>query len=282
MKTTTLVRALGALAPVALALAVLAPAAPAQLTTVQLPAAADNTLYDAPLGDLSNGAGQHLFAGLTLIQLRRRALVRFDLEALPPGAQIVSAELVLHVSKLSMPLAPEPVRVHRALASWGEGGSDALLEEGSGAPATSGDATWLHRSAPGSFWASPGGDYVAAPSAMLAVDTLGPARWTSLGLANDVQTWVDAPDQNHGWVLVGNETAPVNSTRRFDSREHPQPARRPGLVVTYTLNAGPSVPNPPPPGPPPGPPTTPNVGPFLGLLLALLELLLRIFFPGAG
>src|SRR5262245_65772104 len=54
----------------------------------------DNTLYSYD-GTLSNGAGQWIFAGQTRRAGSRRALLRFNLDALPAESQIVSASLEL-------------------------------------------------------------------------------------------------------------------------------------------------------------------------------------------
>ena len=52
-------------------------------------------------------------------------------------------------------------------------------------------------------------------------------------MASDVQAWVDSPSSNFGWILIGIETTPV-TTKRFITRNHPDPNVRPSLVVNYT------------------------------------------------
>ncbi|MCE2883180.1 MAG: hypothetical protein LW636_12610, partial [Planctomycetaceae bacterium] len=74
--------------------------AAANAELVSLHAVADATLYESASGNAANGAGQYLFAGRTNQNLARRALLRFDIaSALPQGAEIVAARLVLHVSQ---------------------------------------------------------------------------------------------------------------------------------------------------------------------------------------
>jgi hypothetical protein len=59
----------------------------------------DNTLYEDDFGSLSNGKGQHIFTGETLLYGARRAVVAFDVAGnVPFGATIVSATLDLHLS----------------------------------------------------------------------------------------------------------------------------------------------------------------------------------------
>jgi hypothetical protein len=96
-----------------------------------------------------------------------------------------------------------------------------------------GDSTWIHRFHDTDAWASPGGDFAPAPSAVSVVEEAGPQSWGSTpALVIDVQGWLDAPESNHGWILVGGEDA-SSTAKRFDSRESAYPAARPRLVVEY-------------------------------------------------
>jgi hypothetical protein len=223
----------GRLLPPAAALAgglLLAASASAELSVV--PAAHDNTLIESASGALSNGSGPHLFAGRTSQASGsiRRAALRFDVAgALPPGAVVLAAHLELHVSQSNA--APAYVKAHLLLADWGEGASSA--DGGRGAPAAPGDATWLHTFYPTSFWSSPGGDVAPAPSATLAVGGDGDWAFPSTpAVLDDVQAWLDDPASNGGWLLVGDESA-SSTVKRFDSRENPDPAVRPRLVVEW-------------------------------------------------
>lgn len=197
--------------------------------TVILGAARDNTLYGG-LGNVSNGAGQHIFAGNTNNDLARRGLIAFDLSAIPPDATIISATLTLNMSKTISGNAAVSLRA--VSADWGEGESDALGEEGAGAAATPGDATWLHAFFDDTFWAAPGGDFAAAASATVMVGSPGNYTWASPGLLADVAGWVADPATNFGWGLLGDEEN-TGTAKRFDSRENPSESARPALVLTY-------------------------------------------------
>ena len=48
----------------------------------------------------------------------------------------------------------------------------------------------------------------------------------------DVQSWLDDPNVNHGWIVIGNEGG-NRTTKRFGSREHFDAARRPLLTVEF-------------------------------------------------
>jgi hypothetical protein len=63
-----------------------------------------------------------------------------------------------------------------------------------------------------------------------------PVTWGSTPLMiADAQAWLDSPDDNHGWLLMGNEEG-VNTARKFSSREHPEPSQRPVLVIEFEMS----------------------------------------------
>ena len=216
-------------------LAILAPTAWAQ--ELLLEPVADATLYSED-GDGANGAGEGLFAGRTALGERRRALLRFDLSSLPAGASLQAAELTLTMDRSIT--GTVPVRVHRALASWGEGSAHAPGEEGAPAPAGTGDATWQWRFHATDAWATPGGDMAAGPSASADIDGTGPYVFTGPGLLADIEAWRSDPAGNHGWFLVADETLAPPSAKRFASRQHADPALRPLLRVAYSVAAPPA------------------------------------------
>lgn len=212
----------------------------AQTVTVNLPAVADNTLYQDFNGNFSNGQGQFLFAGKTLGGDLRRAVVRFDLSAIPDGAVITSATVTLRQSRQRDSTQPEVMPLHRVLSSWGEGASNAGSPGGSGAPSAPGDATWIHRSynenpALAVLWTNAGGDFDSRPSGTATIgSSLIAYTFTGTGLATDVQGWINDRSTNFGWMLLGDE-AENQSARRFDSREAGNAANRPSLNVRYVI-----------------------------------------------
>jgi hypothetical protein len=210
-------------------------AGPAPAETVTLAPERDNTLYRDPVGSLSNGAGEHLFAGGTARGGVRRGLLAFDVAAgVPAGATITGADLTLHMSRSIT--GARDVSLHRVLADWGEGASDAFGEEGIGAESTPGDATWIHTFFNTGFWTIEGGDRVAAPSAARSVEGPGRYTWSSTPeLVADVQAWLDDPTTNHGWMVVGDEQP--GGAKRFDSREHRDETVRPVLTIEFTMGA---------------------------------------------
>ena len=203
--------------------------------TVVLESQKDNTLYENAGGTLSNGAGQFLFAGRTSTlsgQLIRRGLLNFDLSSIPTGSTIDSVDLTLFMSRSIS--GTQNVNVHELIVDWGEGSSNAGGQEGGGAAASAGDATWIHTFSATDFWATAGGDFDAAASASQAVGGIGSYTWnSSSNLVADVQGWLDNSASNFGWSLVGEESVGTTA-KQFFSRENADVANRPTLTVNFT------------------------------------------------
>jgi hypothetical protein len=212
----------------------LGPATATRAEEVFIPADRDNTLIENPSGARSNGAGPAVFAGRTGQSSNsiRRALLVFDLAAaIPAGARIESAVLELELTPSND--EPAAASLHRVLGDWGEGTSSS--GGGSGARATLDDATWIHAFFDSDFWASPGGDFDESASAQIEVGSAGTYQWGSTPeMVADVQSWLDDPRGNHGWILIGEEEAAFTA-KRFASRESPDPPSRPRLVVEFSL-----------------------------------------------
>ncbi|MEJ8568335.1 DNRLRE domain-containing protein [Elongatibacter sediminis] len=216
----------------------------AAVTVVVLEPAQDNSLYEtAPdtedtVNERSNGAGSFLFAGRTGFDAgfkRRRALLRFDLSAIPSGSVIHSVELSLYQSKAAPGSPPADMGVHRVEQAWGEAGSDAIGPEGQGDFPALGDATWHRRFYPIVNWDTPGGTWAASASAVTTVgQTNGRYSWAcTSALLDDVRHWHDQPGANFGWIVIGGEEG-GQSAHRFNSREHSETAERPQLRLVYS------------------------------------------------
>ncbi len=206
---------------------------------VTIEASKDNTLYEDAAGATSNGAGENFFVGRSnqLTGSIRRGLISFNLVGqIPSNATITSVTLTLSMSRSNS--GDQTVNVHRVLADWGEGTSNANGNEGGGAPAATNDATWLHRFFNSAVWSSPGATYAPAASASQTVGLAGFYTWGSTSaLVSDVQEWLNTPSSNFGWIIIGNEAAAGNA-KRFDTRENIVPANRPKLTVSYTTTSG--------------------------------------------
>jgi hypothetical protein len=208
----------------------------------------DNTLYeyDPAEGDHSNGAGFHFFAGENGMGELRRGVLAFDIAGtIPAGSTVTAVSLTMNMSMT--PAGILTVELHELLADWGEGTSHAPMGEGDGAPATPNDATWRHRFFDNVFWTTQGGDFSATISASQSVGGVGQYTWSSAQMVADVQSWLDNPASNFGWLVLGDETA-IATAKRFDTRESASP---PMLTIQYI--PGPRVMPTPRPRPSPAP-----------------------------
>jgi hypothetical protein len=211
---------------------------PARHRVITLAPSKDNTLYEIPDGSLSNGAGIHLFAGVTGSGGLRRALLAFDVASqIPHGSHVTRA--VLTLSSAGGP-GIAPMSLHRVTANWGEGASMAPAgfiwgnSDGRGTAAQPGDATWIHTFFPNQRWTRPGGDFDAAPDATATGGSLQPT-WESPAMITRVQQWLDQPATNFGWIVRGDES--VNRTaKKFDSR---QASQRTAPALTIEFDVGP-------------------------------------------
>jgi uncharacterized repeat protein (TIGR01451 family) len=207
-------------------------------TIVNLSPIADNTLYQDPAGQLSNGAGPHLFVGTSNQGTNniRRGAIKFDLSSVPAGSIITSATLTMRMSRPNN--GAQPIVLHRALRNWGEGASNAAQggtgpRGGDGVQAAANDATWVFSFFNSQRWTTAGGDFVAAASATTVVNTVASYQWTGAGMAADVQQWVNNPAINFGWIMTANEAARPTA-KEFETKESPIPANRPVLTIDYT------------------------------------------------
>jgi hypothetical protein len=201
----------------------------ANAATFALEPVRDNTIFsDAP--DRSNGAGPAIFTGANRGDTFQRALVAFDLDAIPAGSIVTDASLTLYLDRFAS--GPHVVSLHRVLADWGEGMSS--TSQGGGRPATAGDATWTYSFFDTVAWTNPGGDFIAAASASRLVQPVAGANVfdSTPALVADVQSWIDDPAANFGWTVIGVEDA-GGTAFRFGSREAAV-AFRPVLTIEVT------------------------------------------------
>ena len=201
-------------------------------TRVMINPVKDNTLYKSSDGSVSNGMGGHLFSGTNNEGNIRRTVIAFDVASnIPTGFTISNVSLRLNMTRTAG--GPAPISLHKISADWGQGSSDAEGNEGGGADSASGDATWLHRFFDAETWDNAGGDFSPKPSATVEVGDRGPYVWGPTSeMAADVQSWLDNPASDFGWILIGDESS-NQTTKRFNSAENSITASRPVLVVEF-------------------------------------------------
>jgi len=134
-------------------------------------------------------------------------LIRFELPALPAGAQLLDAQLDLYSSYRSNANTLN-VDVHEVTTAWDEMG-----------------ATWYLP------WTYPGAGKDYEDPALTTVPVTEAQRWYSFDVTAAVQHWLDAPAANHGLILRRQD--PYGVFHTFVSSEHPDASFRPRLRITY-------------------------------------------------
>jgi hypothetical protein len=143
------------------------------------------------------------------------ALLAWDISAIPPGKTVTAASLTVWI--VDHP-GGQAYSIHALKRAWRED-----------------EATW-NRPAAGASWGSPGAaassDRDGTALATLTAMSAGAALTVPLNAAGLawLQDFVDHPDHNHGFILVG-----ATNTNGLDlaSSEDDTPAHRPRLTVTF-------------------------------------------------
>jgi hypothetical protein len=200
--------------------------------TVTLRPVADTSIFSA-YPTFNFGGGTTFTAGGRPHGGSTRALFVFDIaHNIPAGAIIDSATLRLTVIA-APPSQPfnSTFDLDRLTASWGEGtGTDR-----GGRPAGPNESTWNNRfGTSGSPWSTPGGDYISTASDTDFIAGTGNYTFSSTpGLVSDIQSWLDNPADNFGWLLRSESESNLHTIRRFASRN--DSTRYPQLTVQYTV-----------------------------------------------
>ena len=214
--------------------------------TVYLTPSADTSLLEN-FPDHNFGGQTYFNSGTTQNYTKNRGLLRFDLPGqVPTGATINSVTLTLEVvGQPSEPGTPSNFGLHRMLVGWGEGDKSGQPPQ-LGASATTGEANWTDRFAFQSEWGVSGGqagvDFNTLPSGESYVYGVNFSPYlfdTTPDLVGDLQSWLDHPESNFGWMLLSQSEDQNFTARRFASRE--DPFSPPQLAIDFTPVPEPSV-----------------------------------------
>jgi hypothetical protein len=192
--------------------------------TVSLVPVADSYIKDdAPDANL-NADRATLFAGKTANRTHevRRCFLRFDMSSqIPAGSVIESVTVTLVVTHVPPAPANCGFDLRRVLQPWNE------LQ-----------VTWNSRLT-GTPWATAGAASATdtLPTASSTVQNLSPVgRYTFPStplLVADVQSWVNDPASNNGWMLAAEDEVTLKTARGMAARENA--ANTPQLQVTYSV-----------------------------------------------
>lgn len=196
----------------------------------------DTTIYSPATGN-GNGANSRLVIGKTYVNGFRRALIQFDVSAIPTTATVLTAALRLTDASPSgtggSSSGPGPqltgtqtYEIRALTQSWAEGTGDASAGVGETTGASATFATM------GSHF-----DTVnLAGTITIANPPTSPwPLFTSTSLKDAVQAWVTTPSGNFGWMLKASNAAEgaatnVSSIKWVESSEGTSP---PVLAITF-------------------------------------------------
>ncbi len=172
---------------------------------------------------LMSDAPSSTFGSSSLLEIdgtpEYRALVAWDLSAIPASATVLGGEVVFEVTNIS----EDRYALFSMNRSWSE--SEANWQQ-----ATSGDS-WTNAGLTSLQDRSNVELAGATPSSLGAVSM----ALNAAGI-EQVQAWIDNPASNHGFVLEASGEA--YDGMDVASSEASSPNDRPRLVVTYTLESG--------------------------------------------
>lgn len=173
-----------------------------------------------------NRAPDSIFVGCNSRGTAHRGLIRFDVSSIPADATIVS--VALELSLLKTRSSGDPMKVCRLRESWDE---DAVAADGS-RESNNGGVTWALRSKEKGAWSTAGGHRAPEASATAIIDGAKRYSVTSAAMLADVKGWIQSPDSNHGWLLLGDESS-APTVKRFASRRNADSDARPALLIEY-------------------------------------------------
>lgn len=153
-----------------------------------------------------------------------RALIYFDLSALPAASTVYSA--TLEVSTPGDPYPPMTVDIHRVTAEWNEG------TDLNGTTIPADGVTWNERK-PGIPWSAAGGDYDATIISSFHFTT--PGETASFDVTALVRDWVSQSQPNYGLIMIGRAAAAGLSIVASDK---PSVNARPKLTIDYSCPCG--------------------------------------------
>jgi hypothetical protein len=155
-------------------------------------------------------------ANLRISKGQQNVLVRFDLSSLPPGVQVVSANLQLW-SYYADNSTPTLVEAYQVLRAW-----------------TDIEATWIE-SQSGQPWVGPGCssgglDRTTVPLDTRTLSTVN--RWYSFDVTGAVRQWTNGWMPNHGLLLLASSVSNHHALRSSDWLDVDQ---RPKLEIVYQV-----------------------------------------------
>ncbi|MHB1774240.1 MAG: DNRLRE domain-containing protein, partial [Acidimicrobiales bacterium] len=146
-----------------------------------------------------------------------RALLRFNLEAIPRDSQVLSSRLELYMNREYYSRSPLQIDAHALSRGFTE------------------EATW--KTSNGSeAWTTPGGDFESTLAGRQQVSPSKFNEWVYFGLSPLVEHWIQSPASNHGVLLKA-----ANESVAGEDNFQPscgKPCFQPALAVLYSPRIG--------------------------------------------
>ncbi len=232
----------------------------AQADEVDIGAEEDATLLGGTDATTNNSlADPGIFVGTDGDDNPKRGLIEFNIAgAVPTGATITGVTLQLTVGQVAGSggggsggtTAAETISLYDETQAWGQPinfvGATTFGGTGHGAAPDPGDATWNYSFYSSTPWAIAGGDWSSSLTDLAdasVTGTLTSFTWSSAAMVADVQSWLDNPTGNFGWILKNADETGTRTFRAFWSAQgaaaNDDPAIAPELLVSY-IAAGPA------------------------------------------
>jgi hypothetical protein len=205
------------------------------------------SLVDTQLTNFQNQ--QANLGGASELQLYKaesqqyRALMKFDLAAIPAGTSVIEARIELYHTAGDYANAAMGVTLRTIGRDWDEGAGTDQFTAGAG-------ASWRNAKT-GAGWTTPGGDFVAADlgrgtGGVAGTATITPfttAAWKAFDITPAVKGWLNKSIANQGVAII--PTSGDWTEHRFASSEYANAALRPRLVLVTAITPTPTTPQPP-------------------------------------
>jgi len=175
----------------------------------------DSRIWSGTNADTNYSTDDYLQLGYTGSSIKR-AVIKFDVSALPSNASVKAAFITLYVSSGINSGSPS-FAFYRL--------TNIFVES---------QVTW-NSYYTGNLWTTPGGDYNGTA---ISGFVSPPAEDTSVMWEINksvVQDWIDDPCGNYGVLLKVQDESAVQNERSFRSEDYADAARHPKLTVVYTL-----------------------------------------------
>jgi hypothetical protein len=232
----------------------------ARASVVNVPAFQDATLLGGSDATGNNSlADPGMFVGTDGQGNPKRGLIEFNLSGyVPAGATITGVTLQLTVGQVAGSGGGsgggngggELISLYDESQAWGQptnvAGATSFGGHGHGAAPANGDATWndafYNSSTPSAVpWTVAGGDWTASLADIADATVPGTNatfNWSSTAMVTDVQSWLNTPADNFGWIIKNQDEVDSTDFRAFWSAQgaaaNNDPAIAPDLIVTFT------------------------------------------------